>query len=165
MPRSAPTALHLRDTSGYYCQCDICLSESFSLDGSRATPKACRSMIASTPSVGASSPDCLRTIYRRSIPDNFADRTWSGRKRVRRRCHFLAGTFLASPWAKGSMSVCLGSSASGGPAPEAGTSLTAHASAHEPEPEKRKSTRKTNAGTRATQANGKRLGPPPNRRK
>ena len=40
--------------------------------------------------------------------------------------------FLASPWAKGSMSVCLGSSASGGPAPEAGTSLTAHASAHEP---------------------------------
>ena len=33
---------------------------------------------------------------------------------------------------KGSMSVCLGSSAAGGPASESGTSFTAHASAHDP---------------------------------
>ena len=43
-----------------------------------------------------------------------------------------ARAFLASPWANGSMSVCLGSSAAGGPASESGTSFTAHASAHDP---------------------------------
>ena len=65
--RSASTALHLhacKANPGFH----ICLSESFSLDGSHATPKACRSMIASTHIVGASSLDslCSESICRSS---------------------------------------------------------------------------------------------------
>ena len=52
--------------TGFYCVCNICLSGSFSIDESHATPRACRSMIASTPYVGASSPDSLRLICRPS---------------------------------------------------------------------------------------------------
>ena len=62
----------------------------------------------------------------------------------------------------GSMSVCLGSSAAGGPASESGTSFTAHASAHDPNKLKKLLSHKTDR--RATQADGKRLGIQPNRK-
>ena len=117
------------------CTCEtgirfhICLSESFSPDGSHATPKACRSRIAPTPLAGASLPDSFCSVCRSlTRPDGLesdsTERHWGLRLRAR--------AFLASPWAKGSISVCLGSSATGGPALESGTSFTAHASAHDP---------------------------------
>ena len=147
------------------CTCEtgirfhICLSESFSPDGSHATPKACRSRIAPTPLAGASLPDSFCSVCRSltrpdGLESDFTERHWGLRLRAR--------AFLASPWAKGSISVCLGSSAAGGPASESGTSFTAHASAHDPkDPNKN---RGPHTGTRrATQANGKRLGTQPNR--
>ena len=89
------------------------------------------------PIVGASSLDSSRSIYRLStlrggLPCNALKRNRTPPKRPW-HLRLRARTFLASPWAKGSMSVCLGSSAPGGPASESGTSFTAHASAHDPQ--------------------------------
>ena len=82
-----------------------------------------------TPLAGASLPDSFCSVCRSlTRPDGLesdsTERHWGLRLRAR--------AFLASPWAKGSISVCLGSSAAGGPASESGTSFTAHASAHDP---------------------------------
>ena len=112
------------------------LSESFSLDESHATPRDCRAMIASTRIAGASSPDSLRLIDLSTIDPTrrIAKGLGCNLTPAKRHWHLrlCARAFLASPWANGSMSVCLGSSAAGGPASESGTSFTAHASAHDP---------------------------------
>ena len=118
------------------CTCEtgirfhICLSESFSPDGSHATPKACRSMIAPTPLAGASSPDSFYSICRSltrldGLESDYTELYLGLRLRA---CPGLSRFTLG----KGSISVCLGSSAAGGPASESGTSFTAHASAHDP---------------------------------
>ena len=132
LPRSAPATLHLQDPGFYIC---LSVRESFStrreLRNTQGLPihdsvNSLRgSLFAGLLASDLSTIDPTRRIAN-GLRCNLTppERHWHPR--------LCARAFLASPWANGSMSVCLGSSAAGGPASESGTSFTAHASAHDP---------------------------------